>query len=68
VFNRDAVVGSLLEYGNAWQDRSRMAFSDGVLNGSIYIGLDSLLGPLMFGIGGREGGERNIFVELGHGF
>jgi NTE family protein len=68
VFNRDAVVGSLLEYGNAWQDRSRMAFSDGVLNGSIYIGLDSLLGPLMFGVGGREGGERNIFVELGHGF
>lgn len=68
VFNRDAVVGTLLEYGNAWQDRSRMAFSDGVLNGSIYIGLDSWLGPLMFGIGGREGGERNIFVELGHGF
>jgi NTE family protein len=67
-FNQEALVGGMLEYGNVWENRSDMGFDDGVLNGSIYIGLDSWIGPILFGIGGREGGERNLFLELGHRF
>ena len=68
VLDQPALVGTLLEYGNAWQDRADMGFDDAILNGSIYIGLDSWIGPILFGIGAREGGERNLFLEVGHKF
>lgn len=68
LFNQDALVGGMFEYGNVWESRSDMDFGDAVLNGSVYIGLDSWLGPILFGIGAREGGEHNLFLELGHRF
>ncbi|UOV02953.1 patatin-like phospholipase family protein [Pseudoxanthomonas mexicana] len=68
ILGRSASVGMTLEYGNAWELRSRMAFDDGILNGSVYIGFDSWLGPLMFGYGLREGGEGVAFLEIGAPF
>ncbi|KAF1719233.1 patatin-like phospholipase family protein [Pseudoxanthomonas wuyuanensis] len=68
LFGRSASVGMTLEYGNAWELRSRMAFDDGILNGSVYIGFDSWLGPLMFGYGMREGGDGVAFLEIGTPF
>ncbi|WP_162434418.1 hypothetical protein [Pseudoxanthomonas koreensis] len=68
VFSRSASVGMLLEYGNAWEPRSRMSFSDGILNGSLYLGFDSWLGPLLLGYGMREGGHGAAFLELGKPF
>lgn len=68
MLDQEALVGGLLEYGNVWQDRSDMDFGNAVLNGSVYIGVDSWLGPILFGVGAREGGERNLFLELGHRF
>ena len=40
----------------------------GVLNASAYIDVDSWIGPILLGIGGREGGERNAFLEAGRRF
>ncbi len=68
LLDQEALAGISLEYGNAWQERSDMRFDDAILNGSAYIGLDSWLGPIMFGLGAREGGEFNLFLELGHRF
>jgi len=68
VFGRGAFLGGTIEYGNAWQDRDDIAFDDGILNGSIYFGFDSWLGPLIFGYGAREGGEGNLFLEVGQRF
>lgn len=68
LLDQEALVGRLLEYGSAWLDRSDMHFGDAVLNGSFYIGVDSWLGPILFGLGAREGGEHNWFLELGHRF
>lgn len=68
ILGRSASVGMTLEYGNAWELQSRMAFDDGILNGSIYVGFDSWLGPLMFGYGLREGGEGVAFLEIGAPF
>jgi len=31
----------------------------------VFIGFDSWVGPLIFGAGLREGGERVVFIELG---
>lgn len=68
VLRMPALLGGTLEYGNVWQRRSDMAFDEGDLNGSVYIGLDSWVGPILFGIGAREGGYHNIFLEVGHKF
>lgn len=68
ILGRSASVGMTLEYGNAWELRSNMAFDDGILNGSLYVGFDSWLGPLMFGYGLREGGKGVAFLEIGAPF
>ncbi|MNV71515.1 hypothetical protein D3C71_1645380 [compost metagenome] len=68
ILGRSASVGVTAEYGNVWEMRSRMAFDDGILNGSVYIGFDSCLGPLMFGYGMREGGDGVTFLEIGAPF
>ncbi|MCL1633960.1 patatin-like phospholipase family protein [Luteimonas sp. SX5] len=65
VLGRSAQVGATIEYGNAWQRRSDMAWDDGIFNGSLFIGFDSWVGPLIFGYGMKEGGDGVIFIELG---
>lgn len=65
VLGRSAQVGGTVEYGNAWQRRSDMSLSDGIWNGSVFLGFDSWIGPLIFGVGFREGGENVVFIELG---
>jgi NTE family protein len=68
LLGQEALVGALIEYGNAWERRSDMRLSQAQLNGSLYLGIDSWLGPILFGIGAREGGEQNVFFEIGHRF
>lgn len=65
VLGRSAQVGGTVEYGNAWQRRSDMSLSDGIWNGSLFLGFDSWIGPLIFGVGMRESGHRVVFIELG---
>jgi NTE family protein len=68
LLGQEAMAGALLEYGNAWERRSDMRLSAAELHGSLYLGFDSWLGPVLFGIGAREGGEQNVFLEIGHRF
>ncbi|KAF1695182.1 patatin [Pseudoxanthomonas jiangsuensis] len=68
VFGRSAVIGTTLEYGNAWERRADMRWGGGVFNGSAYIGFDSWIGPMLFGYGLREGGEDLLFLEIGQPF
>lgn len=65
VLGRSAQVGGTLEYGNAWQQRNDIDFDDGIFNGSLFIGFDSWIGPLIFGYGMKEGGDSVLFIELG---
>lgn len=65
LLGRSAQLGSTIEYGNAWQNRSDISLSDGIWNGSVFFGFDSWVGPLIFGLGFREGGQNVLFIELG---
>lgn len=65
VLGRSAQVGATLEYGNAWQQRDDIDLGDGIFNGSLFIGFDSWIGPLIFGYGMKEGGDSVLFIELG---
>ncbi|NUS60972.1 MAG: BamA/TamA family outer membrane protein [Lysobacter sp.] len=68
VFGRSALVGGTIEYGNAWEARRNMAWDDGILNASLYLGFDSWIGPMLFGYGWREGGDGVLFLEIGRTF
>ena len=57
-------LGGTVEYGNVYQSNTDL-FSDGILNGSIYLGIDSIIGPLYFGVGFAEGGRRVPFLSIG---
>jgi len=57
-------LGGTIEYGNVHADSADL-FSDPILNGSIYLGIDSLLGPLYLGVGFGEGGRRVPFLSIG---
>jgi NTE family protein len=59
-----AYAGMTVEYGNAAQ-RSRDVYGDGVLNGSVYLGYDSPLGPLYLGLGWSEENSGLLFLRLG---
>jgi NTE family protein len=59
-----AYVGATLEYGNATLERSDM-FSDGLLNGSFYLGYRSPLGPVYLGLGWSEERDPIYFMRLG---
>lgn len=68
VFGRPALLASTVEYGNAWQDRDDISLTDGIWNGSVYFGFDSWLGPVMFGVGVREGGKGTVFLKISDQF
>ena len=57
--------GASIEAGNAWQSRSDISFDSLIINGSLFAGLDTYLGPLFIGAGFGEGGETNFYLFLG---
>ncbi|NND44165.1 MAG: patatin [Xanthomonadales bacterium] len=59
-----AYAGMTLEYGNAAAKREDI-YRDGVLNGSVYLGYDSPLGPLYLGFGWSEENSGLLFLRLG---
>ena len=60
-------AGMTLEYGNATEKRSEI-FSDGLLNGSVYMAYSSPLGPVYLGIGWSEQRSAIYFLRLGSVF
>ena len=60
-----AYVGATIEYGNAAQ-KSGDVFDDGLTHGSVYIGFNSLLGPLYLGIGFGENADTALFLRSGN--
>jgi len=61
----DAYVGATLEYGNVWQDRDAVSFNSALAAGSLFLGLDSPLGPAYLGLGLAEGGHQTVFLYFG---
>jgi NTE family protein len=62
-----AYIGTSVELGNAWQDHSDFG-EDAIVAGSMYVGLDSFLGPLYVGYGRAEGGRGSFYFILGRVF
>jgi NTE family protein len=63
-----AYLGLSLEAGNVWDDRHDASFSSARKNGSLYVGFDTLLGPVYLGAGYDESGQEAFYLFLGRTF
>ena len=61
-------LGASLEMGNVWNSRRDISFSSAKTNGSLFIGLDTLLGPVYFATGFDDGGGSAYYLFLGRTF
>jgi NTE family protein len=64
-FSMPLYLGGSLEAGNVWQSREDAATGDLITAGSLFLGLDTPVGPLYFGVGLAEGGHSTVFLYLG---
>jgi NTE family protein len=58
-------LGLSAEAGNVWQQRSDMSFDSMLLNGSVFAGLDTFIGPVYLAAGFGEQGESNVYLFVG---
>ncbi|MDD3643720.1 MAG: patatin-like phospholipase family protein [Candidatus Krumholzibacteria bacterium] len=58
-------AGGSLEYGNVWESRSEITAESGVPAGSVFVGIDTPIGPIMLAFGLAEGGRTNYYLSLG---
>jgi NTE family protein len=58
-------AGFSLEAGNAWQSKSDIRYGDVKKAAAVFVGLDSILGPLYLGYGRTFGGQSALYLYLG---
>jgi NTE family protein len=67
-FGRGIYGGFSIEAGEVWSDRREFAIDDAIVAGSVFLGADTLLGPLYLGVGVAEGGDTAVYLQLGPPF
>ena len=65
LFDFPLYFGGSLEAGNVWQTRSEISLDSMLLNGSLFAGLDTYLGPLFLAAGFAENGSTSFYLFLG---
>ena len=65
LFDIPFYFGGSIEAGNVWQTRSEISFDSMLLNGSLFAGLDTYIGPLFLAAGFAEHGETSFYLFLG---
>ena len=65
-----AYAGFSLEYGNVYEDRDDVSLApdEALLAGSVFVGMDTVLGPVYLGYGHAEQGNDSIYLYLGRLF
>jgi NTE family protein len=64
-FDAPVYLGGSLEAGNVWQSRGDMSLDSAALHGSLFVGIDSYIGPMFFAFGAGEGGLTNFYLFIG---
>jgi NTE family protein len=58
-------AGLTAEYGKVFPDKSEIRFDNMIAAGSVYLGLDTIIGPIYLAYGFAEAGRRNFYLFLG---
>ena len=61
----DTYVGATAEFGGVWRDRDDISLDSGIFAGSLFVGVDTVIGPVFLGYGHGEGGNNGIYLFLG---
>ncbi len=65
LFDVPVYLGASVEAGNVWQSRDDISFDSMIASGSLFLGLDSVLGPVFLAAGFAESGETNFYLFVG---
>lgn len=65
LLTRGLFVGATLEAGNAWTRKTDMSLSNLRSGSSLFVGADTGLGPLYFGVTYAPRGESGVYLFLG---
>ena len=57
--------GFSIEAGNVFLEGGQTRYSDLINGYSVFVGLDSQLGPLYLSLGSSDGGRRSVSLTLG---
>jgi NTE family protein len=58
-------AGASIEAGNTWFDESDASFDDLIYAGSLFLGVDSPVGPVYIGVGMAENSQYALFLKIG---
>ena len=58
-------LGASAEAGNVWRSRSDISFDSMIFNGSIFVGIDTFVGPVYLAAGFAEQGQTNVYLFVG---
>ena len=61
-------LGASLETGNAWKRTEAVTFDSLRVGGSVFLGLDTIIGPLSFAYGIADRGNHSFTIFLGRTF
>ena len=61
-------AGGSLEVGNVFQNRDDIGLSDSIYAGSLFLGADTVIGPVYLAYGNAEGGRSAYYIYLGRSF
>ena len=61
-------LGGSLETGNAWQTTRDIKLGELRYSGSLFLGIDSPLGPVYLGAGLADGGNKSVYLLIGTDF
>lgn len=67
-FDVPIYLGMSVEAGNVWQNMSDAKFTNLHKNASVFLGLDTLLGPVYLGSGFDDHGNQSFYLFLGRTF
>ncbi len=65
LFALPAYIGASVEAGNVWASRDAVSVDSLIYAGSVFVGIDSPLGPIFLGYGQAEGGEDSVYLSFG---
>jgi len=67
-FSFPLYLGASIERGNVWNDKDDISFDSTISAGSVFIALDTGIGPVMLSYGYAEGGHASGYLFIGNNF
>jgi NTE family protein len=61
-------IGASAEFGNTWQDESDVSLDSSIFAGSVFVGVDTILGPVYLAVGLADTGQHALYFYIGRTF